>query len=240
VVGSIQTNGTNNTSQTTLNLTSGTGLTVTNTTGGTVQFSGTAATTSALGLVKTDGSTISNSSGLISCTTASTSQVGCVKPDGSTITISGGVISAGGSSGPGMTWVANIFTNYQYSYTSMFAPPGFYGDPTQGTSYATSATNAYIEPLASCTLDSMFVINYTNNTSVPVTTEVYVNGTGQSSFKCTANAGIGTTCSVTGQSVAVAATDKISLGLTTTGNFGSPASTGSFQSGGFFIALHCK
>ena len=37
-----------------------------------------AATTSTLGGVKTDGSTISNSSGLISCTTATSSQVGCM------------------------------------------------------------------------------------------------------------------------------------------------------------------
>ena len=57
-----------------------------------------AATTSTLGGVKTDGSTISNSSGAISCTTATTSQLGCVKPDGSTVTISNGVISASGGS----------------------------------------------------------------------------------------------------------------------------------------------
>ena len=53
-----------------------------------------AATTSTLGAVSTDGSTITNSSGAISCTTATASQLGCVKPDGSTITISGGTISA--------------------------------------------------------------------------------------------------------------------------------------------------
>jgi hypothetical protein len=58
-----------------------------------------AATTSTLGGVRTDGSTISNSGGLISCTTATTSQPGCVRPDGSTITISGGVLSSTGGGG---------------------------------------------------------------------------------------------------------------------------------------------
>ena len=51
------------------------------------------ATSSVLGGVKPDGTTITNSSGAISCTTAvSPRQLRCVKPDGSTITISGGVI----------------------------------------------------------------------------------------------------------------------------------------------------
>jgi hypothetical protein len=63
------------------------------------------ATSTVLGGVKPDGTTITNVSGAISCTTATTSQLGCVKPDGTTITISAGVISAvGGSSGlSGMT-----------------------------------------------------------------------------------------------------------------------------------------
>ena len=53
-----------------------------------------AATTSSLGLVSTDGSTITNSSGAIACATATASQKGCLKPDGTSITISGGTISA--------------------------------------------------------------------------------------------------------------------------------------------------
>jgi hypothetical protein len=57
------------------------------------------ATTIAKGVVQTDGSTITNSSGAISCTTATVSQIGCVRPDGSTITITGGVISATTSGG---------------------------------------------------------------------------------------------------------------------------------------------
>lgn len=53
------------------------------------------ASSSAVGGVQGDGSTITiNGSGVESCTTATTSQIGCVKPDGSTITISGGVLSA--------------------------------------------------------------------------------------------------------------------------------------------------
>jgi hypothetical protein len=148
--------------------------------------------------------------------------------------------ATGSTGGGGMMWITNIFTNYQYSYTSMFAPPGIEGDPTYGQSYTTTATNSYIQPLGSCTLDSMLVINYTNNTSIPVTVEAYVNGTGQAGLKCTAAAGIGTACSVTGQSVAVVSTDKVSLGITTTSNFNVPSSTGSFLGGGFYIALHCK
>lgn len=55
-----------------------------------------AATTSTLGAVSTDGSTITNSSGAISCTTGTSSQLGCLKPDGTTITASGGTISSSG------------------------------------------------------------------------------------------------------------------------------------------------
>lgn len=64
------------------------------------------ATSSTPGIVQTDGSTITNASGTISCTTATTSQLGCVKPDGSTVTISGGVISATGGGGGGGSAVA--------------------------------------------------------------------------------------------------------------------------------------
>lgn len=55
------------------------------------------ATTSAVGAVKPDGSTILVSSGTISVATATTSNFGAVKPDGTTITIYDGVISASGS-----------------------------------------------------------------------------------------------------------------------------------------------
>ena len=46
---------------------------------------------------------------VVSCTTATTSQLGCVKPDGSTITISSGVISASGSTSPLTYWTAPLF-----------------------------------------------------------------------------------------------------------------------------------
>ena len=52
------------------------------------------ATSGAKGVVQTDGSTISVSSGTISCTTGTTSQLGCLEPDGSTITVSNGVITS--------------------------------------------------------------------------------------------------------------------------------------------------
>ncbi len=52
------------------------------------------ATSSVLGLVKPDGTSITNTAGVISVATATTSVAGLVKPDGSSITISGGVITA--------------------------------------------------------------------------------------------------------------------------------------------------
>lgn len=51
------------------------------------------ATTSAFGAVEGDNSTITLSSGVISCTTATTSQLGCVKPDGTIITDTSGAIT---------------------------------------------------------------------------------------------------------------------------------------------------
>ena len=54
------------------------------------------ATSSALGVVQPDGTTLTVSGpGVLSCAVATTGQAGCVKPDGTTITISGGVISSG-------------------------------------------------------------------------------------------------------------------------------------------------
>src|SRR5208337_1242015 len=51
------------------------------------------ATSSSLGIVEPDNSTITISSGIISVPTATTSKLGIVRPDNSTVTISGGVIS---------------------------------------------------------------------------------------------------------------------------------------------------
>jgi hypothetical protein len=81
-----------------------------------------AATTSALGGVKPDGTTISNSSGAISCTTATSSQLGCVKPDGTTVTISSGVISATGS-GLGGTSLTTLYSNATTTNTAILALP---------------------------------------------------------------------------------------------------------------------
>jgi hypothetical protein len=57
------------------------------------------ATGAALGVVQGDASTLTISSGVISCTTATSSQIGCVKPDGTVITDTAGAITvAHGSS----------------------------------------------------------------------------------------------------------------------------------------------
>lgn len=68
------------------------------------------ATTSALGAVKTDGSTLTNSSGAIAVVTATTSQLGAVQPDGTTITISAGIISAPNGITKGTPLVMNPYT----------------------------------------------------------------------------------------------------------------------------------
>lgn len=61
-------------------------------------------TSSVVGLLQTDGSTISNSSGVISCTTATSGQIGCLKVDGTILTISAGAatVAKGTSSGFGV------------------------------------------------------------------------------------------------------------------------------------------
>lgn len=55
------------------------------------------------------GSTLTNTSGTLGCTTATSSQIGCVRPDNSTISISGGVITSIGGSAtsivPGTTTI---------------------------------------------------------------------------------------------------------------------------------------
>jgi hypothetical protein len=139
-----------------------------------------------------------------------------------------------------MMWVTNVSTNYQVSYNSLFIAPGSASEPTQGGTFTTTAANEYIQPFGSCTLDSMLVINYTDNTSIPVTVEAYVNGTPEPSLLCSTVATNGASCSVTGQSVGVVSADKVSLKVTTTSNFDVVSSTGSFNTGGIYIALHCK
>ncbi len=52
------------------------------------------ATTGAFGAVKPDGTTITDTAGVIAVPTATTGALGLVKPDGTTITVSSGVISA--------------------------------------------------------------------------------------------------------------------------------------------------
>jgi len=79
------------------------------------------ATTTTKGIVSTDGATITNTSGAISCTTATTAQLGCVKPDGSTITISGGVISAAGGGGSTIVKSAQYATADQLTASGTFA-----------------------------------------------------------------------------------------------------------------------
>jgi hypothetical protein len=157
-------------------------------------------------------------------------------PQGAT----GATGASGAAGGGGLEWLTNVTTNFNESYTSFFIAPGYAGDPTQGGSFTTTATNQYIQPFGSCTLDSMLMINYTNSVSIPVTAAVYLNGAAEPGFSCSAAATTGTACSVTGQSVAVVSTDKISLKLTTTSNFQNVGNSGTFNTGNIYIALHCK
>jgi len=128
-----------------------------------------AATTSALGVVKTDGSTISNSAGLISCTTSTTSQLGCVKPDGTTITISGGVISSAGGGG-GITHQAVVT-----------------GSRALGTVYHNTGATAMIVSVTMQFSTTNQTIQYLTDSSNPPTTLVDQLYTGTSGIGGGAN-----------------------------------------------------
>lgn len=104
------------------------------------------ATSSNLGIVQTDGSTISASSGTISCTTATTSQLGCVKPDGSTITISGGVISSTGGGSGALTRLAQTTLGSPAASVTFSAISGSYSN-LMLTIAARSATSAALDSL---------------------------------------------------------------------------------------------
>lgn len=79
-----------------------------------------AATSGALGTVKADNSTLTNTSGTLSCTTATASQLGCSKPDNSTITAAAGVLTAlGATSGAQVFNSAGSFTFTTSSHTTI-------------------------------------------------------------------------------------------------------------------------
>jgi hypothetical protein len=138
-----------------------------------------------------------------------------------------------------MIWVASVNTA-NCSTTSFFIAPGFSGDSTQGCGFATTAANQFALALGACTLDAMFILNNTNNNGIPVNAQVYLNGSAQSGFTCASAAAAGGSCSITGKSVAVVATDKISINVTTSSNFANVSSTGSFNYAPTVVALHCK
>lgn len=89
------------------------------------------ATSSVPGAVQGDGSTLTISSGVISCTTATSSQVGCAEPDNVTIVVSGGVLtairaSASGIDAGGATAISNGKVNdYLYDQTGSVGHSGF-------------------------------------------------------------------------------------------------------------------
>jgi hypothetical protein len=141
--------------------------------------------------------------------------------------------------GGGVMWVASV-TTASCSTTSFFIAPGFAGDSTQSCNFTTTSTNQFLLSLGACTLDAMFILNNTNNAGIPINAQVFLNGSGQSGFTCASAAASGGSCSVTGKSVAIVATDKISINVTTTSNFNNVASSGNFVSGPIVVALHCK
>lgn len=95
------------------------------TSGQDIKIDATTATTSQLGVVKPDGTTIDVSSGVISVPTATTGALGLVKPDGTTITISSGVISSSGSSGA-LTQIAQVSVASAQASVTFSAIPGTY------------------------------------------------------------------------------------------------------------------
>jgi hypothetical protein len=143
-----------------------------------------------------------------------------------------------GPSGPagagGIVWTSSLLTA-GCPTTSFYIAPGVSGGSAYGCGL-TSAATAYVPALAACTIDSLFVLNGTASQTIPVTAQVVLNGTPNTSLTCTAGAVAGQSCTVSGQSVAVSATDKISINITTTDTFYS-VTTGSTPT---LIALHCK
>jgi hypothetical protein len=92
-----------------------------------------AATTSTLGIVSTDGATLTNTSGAVACATATTSQLGCVKPDGTIITDTAGAITVAtatssvkgvASFGTGLTVTAGAVTPTFGTATNQVAEGG--------------------------------------------------------------------------------------------------------------------
>ncbi len=127
-----------------------------------------AATTSALGAVKTDGSTISNSSGLISCTTATASQMGCSEPDGTTLTVATGKYSIGTMPAQAHPIVILDMSNTAYAASQLIItiPSPVAGKiPVGGTgTYNAVACSSYFNlttnPAAAITSSSPFTLNY--------------------------------------------------------------------------------
>jgi len=207
---------------------------------GAIGPTGVTGATGSTGVTGATGATGATGSTGVTGATGSTGVTGSTGATGAGIAGANGATGAtGATGGGGTTWTASIWTA-NCSTTSFFVAPGFGGDSTQGCTFSTTANNQYILPLASCTLDAMFILNNSANNGIPINAKVYLNGSAQSTFTCASAAASGSSCSVTGQSVAVVATDKISLNVTTTGNFSSVASTGTFQYAPTLIALHCK
>ena len=144
-----------------------------------------AATSTTLGGVKPDGTTIANSSGAISCATATTSQLGCVKPDGTSITISSGVISATASTGYGGVSLPSGYSNASGSYTSIFSMPSIPANATvRGRcvfGYSENATTGGVQIAAQLSQApsqlSVIGVVLANTYAIPVSTNI--TGTSQ-------------------------------------------------------------
>lgn len=120
------------------------------------------ATSGQKGVVQGDGSTLTLSSGVISCTTATASQIGCVEPDNSTITISGGVISSTGGS-------------------TSFANPTATAGPTAVNGTATTAMRSDAAPAIQKASASQFGIVEVDGSTVTATGGV-ISSTGGATF----------------------------------------------------------
>lgn len=101
------------------------------------------ASSSSLGIVQGDGSTLTiNGSGVASCTTATSGQIGCSKPDNSTITASAGALTvanttvAGQTCTPGSTCGFTDLTNSISSNVSLSSTSSYFDGPSvaQGSS----------------------------------------------------------------------------------------------------------
>jgi hypothetical protein len=163
-------------------------------------------------VVKTDGSTISNSAGLISCTTSTTSQLGCVKPDGTTITVSGGVISASGGGGGGVATGAYIAATTSQSVANNSSTQINLGTVVRDDGGFTGTANALTVPAGK---DGWYIITgsifWPSNATGVRNAELFIGGAAQSPRAVTQSSSSAFASEIASQVIYLAAGQVVTL-----------------------------